>query len=195
VVSLHETRDTARVVATLGAALEGEDMREGEGETAGFEVLGWEALNPFYRQTVQLYQQQFGFLVLVILFMVALSVGNTINANTHERAAEFGTMAACGAPQREIYRLILLESALLGLGGGLLGALLGNALALLISDIGIPMPPPPNSDLGYISLIRAAWWISGLAFLVGLLAPVLAALRPASRAAKGDVAEALRQAA
>lgn len=184
VISLAETRDTARVAEDLEAAMSSSELQ----------VSRWEDLNPFYRQTVQLYQQQFGFLVLVILFMVALSVGNTINSNTHERAAEFGTMAACGAPQREIHRLILLESAILGLGGALIGVVLGNALALLISKIGIPMPPPPNSDLGYISLIRTAWWITGLSFVVGLLSPVLAALRPARRAARGDVAEALRQA-
>lgn len=160
----------------------------------GYELRDWRQLNPFYEQTVTLYQQQFGFLVLVILLMIALSVGNAINMNVHERAAEFGTMMACGARRRQVFRLILLESLLLGLLGAGLGVLLGNLLALGISAVGIPMPPPPNSDLGYIALVRLAWWITGLAALVGVLAPVLAALRPARRTARADIAEALRHA-
>ncbi|MEQ9462707.1 MAG: FtsX-like permease family protein [Haliea sp.] len=184
VLHLQRTDATAGVKHAAEATLAGR----------GFEVLDWQRLNPFYRQTVELYQQQFGFLVLVILLMVTLSVGNTINMNVYERAAEFGTMQACGAPRREIFRLILLESALLGLAGGAVGVVVGNGLALLISWVGIPMPPPPNSDIAYIALIRLAWWITGVAFLIGVLAPLVAALRPARRAARADIAESLRQA-
>tara|TARA_R110002110_G_scaffold414983_1_gene647335 strand:- start:20130 stop:21350 length:1221 start_codon:yes stop_codon:yes gene_type:complete len=184
VLRLERTDATAAVKRAAEAALAPD----------GFEVLDWRRLNPFYEQTVELYQQQFGFLVLVILLMVTLSVGNTINMNVHERAAEFGTMQACGAPQREIFRLVMLESALLGLAGATVGVVAGTGLALLISWIGIPMPPPPNSDIAYIALIRLAWWITGVSFLIGVLAPIVAALRPARRAARADIAESLRQA-
>lgn len=198
VIRLAQTRDTAAVAAAARAALRaiggGETaLGAGEGAAPRYEVQDWQQLNPFYRQTVQLYQQQFGFLILVILLMVALSVGNTINMSVYERAAEFGTMQACGTRRRQIFQQIVLESALLGIAGAALGVLLGNALALLISAIGIPMPPPPNSDLDYIALIRTAWWISGTAFAIGTLAPVIAALRPARRASRADIAGALRQ--
>ena len=184
VLRLARTEATAAVQQAAQATLAERDV----------EVLDWRRLNPFYEQTVALYQQQFGFLVLVILLMVTLSVGNSINMNVYERAAEFGTMQACGAPQRQIFRLVLLESAFLGAAGAVLGVVLGNGLALAISAVGIPMPPPPNSDIAYIALVRLAWWISGLAFAVGVLAPVIAALRPARRAARADIAESLRQA-
>ncbi|MEZ5556057.1 ABC transporter permease [Haliea sp.] len=184
VLRLSRTDATSATQQAAEAALAGE----------GFEVLDWKRLNPFYEQTVALYRQQFGFLVLVILLMVSLSVGNTINMSVYERAAEFGTMQACGAPRREIARLILLESALLGIAGATLGVVAGNGLALLISWIGIPMPPPPNSDIAYIALVRLAWWITGVSFLIGLLAPIVAALRPARRAARADIADSLRQA-
>lgn len=184
VLRLTTTADTGPVVARLRAG----------GLPEGLELRDWRQLNPFYGQTVTLYQQQFGFLVLVILLVIALSVGNAINMAVHERAAEFGTLQACGAPPRHVFRLILLESLVLGLVGAAAGIVLGNLLALAISAVGIPMPPPPNSDLGYIALIRQAWWITGLAFLVGVLAPVLAALRPARRAARADIAESLRRA-
>jgi putative ABC transport system permease protein len=183
VVRLEHTRDTSAVKESFEALLDGQ----------GYEVFDWKLLNPFYEQTVELYQQQFGFLLLVILLMLALSVGNAVNMNVHERAAEFGTMMACGAPRSAIFQLILAESALLGLCGAVVGVAAGNLLALLISAVGIPMPPPPNSDLGYISLIRLSWWVSLSAGMIGLLAPVAAAFKPALRAARADIADALRQ--
>lgn len=184
VLTLAETQATSSVKGALaGAYLE-----------QGYEIFDWMNLNPFYQQTVELYFGQFGFLMAVILLMVTLSVSNAMNMNVHERTAEFGTMKACGAPQREIFRLLLLESALLGMAGALLGALVGNVLAVAISTVGIPMPPPPNSDLGYTALIRMGWEISLLAALTGLLAPVVASLRPAWRASRADVAESLRYA-
>jgi len=184
VLKLERTAATAGVKSAVEAVVLGE----------GYEVFDWQVLNPFYEQTVELYQQQFGFLVLVILLMVTLSVGNAINMNVHERAAEFGTMMACGARRAEIFRLIITESALLGLLGAVLGVVAGNLLALLISAIGIPMPPPPNSDLDYIALIRLGWSITLVSGLLGVLAPAVAALRPALRASRADIAESLRQA-
>lgn len=184
VVRLSRTEATAGAVAAVEARLPASD----------YEVFDWKALNPFYEQTVELYQQQFGFLVAVILLMLMLSVGTTINMSVHERAAEFGTMMACGTRRKGVFRLILVESVILGVAGALLGAVLGNTLAVAISAVGIPMPPPPNADLGYIALIRTAWWITLLSAAVGMFAPVVAAIRPALRSARADISESLRQA-
>lgn len=183
VVRLTDTAVTGRV-AQLAA-----DMVTPQ----GFEVHDWVELNPFYRQTVQLYGQQFGFLVVVILAMITLSVGNAVNMNVHERTVEFGTMRACGARESGVLRLIILENAILGMLGATFGVLLGAFLAVAISAVGIPMPPPPNSDLAYDALIPLAWWISLLALAVGVFAPVLAALRPAWRVAHADIAASLRE--
>lgn len=184
VITLVETSTTSQAAAAIAIAQ----------QEHGYEVFDWMSLNPFYQQTVDLYLRQFGFLVVVILLMVILSVSNAINMNVHERSAEFGTMKVCGAPPREIFRLLLLENMILGLAGAMAGLVLGNVLALVISVIGIPMPPPPNSDLGYIALIRVGWVASLVAAAMGLLAPILASLLPAKRASKADIAESLRHA-
>lgn len=183
VIRLSDTGATERAAGRVNDAV----------VSQGFEVHDWVALNPFYRQTVQLYGQQFGFLAIVILAMITLSVGNAVNMNAHERAAEFGTMQACGARRGTIFRLILMENGLLGLLGAVVGVLLGSLLAVSISAVGIPMPPPPNSDLAYDALIPLSWWITFLAIAVGVMAPLLAALRPAWRTAHADIADSLRQ--
>ena len=72
----------------------------------------------------------------------------------YERVGEFGTLKALGKSSKDVHRLILIESVLVGVIGSLLGVLVGVLLAGLISSIGIPMPPPPNSNTGYTAYIR-----------------------------------------
>lgn len=183
VISLKQTRDTDALAARLQASLPG----------AGFEFKTWVELNDFYTQTVTLYQQQFGFLVVIILIMLLLSVSNTVNMGVFERVGEFGTMLAIGDPSRHVFRLIVAESLMLGLIGSTLGVAVGIALAVQISAIGIPMPPPPNADLGYTSRILIVPGYMALAFATGLVATILASLAPARRVSRMEIAEALRQ--
>jgi putative ABC transport system permease protein len=182
VVSLHETKDTPAVAERATKIL----------DTRKLEVRTWVELNDFYEKTIALYERQFGFLQLIILAMVLLSVSNTINMSVFERMGEFGTMFALGNRRRHVFQLIVLESALLGVIGGILGLALGVGLAGLISAIGIPMPPPPNANLGYTAFIRIVPQVLLMAFLVGLIGTVIAALLPAMRVVRTPVIDALR---
>lgn len=158
----------------------------------GFDVQPWFTLSDFYEKTVELYDRQFGVLRLIILIMVLLSVINSVNMTLFERTREFGTMRAIGDRSEWVFKLIIVESFWLGLIGGLLGMLLGCLAALGISAIGIPMPPPPNANLGYTALIRLDAASVLVAGAIGFVACVLAAIFPARRAAKADIVEALR---
>ena len=109
-----------------------------------------------------------------------------------ERTREFGTLRAIGDRSTDIFRLIVAESACLGLIGALAGMLLGCLMALAISSIGIPMPPPPNANLGYTALIRLDALTVLSAGAIGFTACLLASLLPAHRASKLDIGEALR---
>src|SRR5262249_10871704 len=120
-------------------------------------------------------------------------VANSVNMNLFERTAEFGTMRALGNRSRHVLAQILVETTVLGLLGSLIGVATGMLAAWAISTVGIPMPPPPNSDLGYVAQIRNVPEIVVSAFLVGTIAAVLAGIMPALRAARMPVAEALRQ--
>ena len=182
VVSLKKTSDTDRVGALLKQQL----------GPARLEVKTWVELNDFYEKTVALYQRQFGFLQLIVLIMVVLSVANSVNMSVFERVGEFGTMMSLGNRRGQIYRLILTESVLMGLIGSGLGVLLGVALALAISAVGIPMPPPPNANIGYTAHIQIIPLELLVAFVVGVLATVLAVLWPASRVSRTSIVDALR---
>lgn len=183
VVSLHKTEDTDRVMGLLA-----EDVPASE-----FEYRSWRTLSDFYDKAVKLYDRQFGVLQLIILLMVLLSVTNSVNMSVFERQGEFGTMQALGNRPSDIFRLILLESALLGLAGSVIGVIAGVGLAGLVSAIGIPMPPPPNSNFGYTAFIRIIPLSLLGAFAVGVLATVLAAIIPARKVTRLALIDALRQ--
>jgi putative ABC transport system permease protein len=62
-----------------------------------------------------------------------------------------------------------------------------------VSAVGIPMPPPPNADVGYTAQIRIVPSVVVTSFLVGVLATLIAFIAPAVRVARGDIADQLRQ--
>ena len=98
-----------------------------------------------------------------------------------------------GDRSARVFRLIVTESLCLGIIGSLAGAVIGVLLAQAISAVGIPMPPPPNADQGYISRILVVPEVVGLAFGIGVCAAFLASLLPARKVSRLPVAEALRQ--
>ncbi|MEO6422324.1 MAG: FtsX-like permease family protein [Candidatus Nitrotoga sp.] len=161
-------------------------------EPLGYTVKPWHELADFYQKTEALYRRQFGALQAIILVMLVLSVASTINMVVYERTGEFGTMLAMGQRRRQIFKLVLLENALLGLLGSLLGLIVGAALAGIISGIGIPMPPPPGSNVGYTATILLVPWVLVAATLTGALAAVVASVLPARRASRLSVVDALR---
>jgi len=183
VVSLKRTQDTQLIARTLAQKLDGNQ----------FEIKTWQELNDFYENTVALYQRQFGVLQFIILVMVLLSVANSVNMSALERVGEFGTMMALGNRRGAVFRLVLMENVLLGLGGALCGVLVGLTLAWVISSLGIPMPPPPNANRGYTAEIRVVPVIVLSSFGVGLVATVLAAILPAGRVSRTPIVDALRQ--
>lgn len=185
VVVLDKTEDTARAQESLRRTL----------APAGYEIVSWRELSDFYDKTVELYGRQFGVLRLIILLMVLLSVANSVNMTIFERTREFGTLLALGDRPGRVFRLIVTESVLVGLIGATLGMGVGCLAAWLISAVGIPMPPPPNANIGYTALIRLLPIEVLTAGVIGFAATCLAAVLPARRASRLPIVDALRHGA
>ncbi len=183
VLSLKQTADTDNVAMKLRTMF----------RPTEYETRTWVQLNDFYEKTIALYDVQFGFLQLIILAMVLLSVVNTVNMSVFERVGEFGTMMSLGSRRGDVFWLVLSENALLGLIGSGLGVAFGILLALAISTVGLPMPPPPNANIGYTAFIRIVPAIVIGSFVIGFVATMIAALLPASRVTRIPIVDALRQ--
>jgi len=167
-------------------------MRD-ESRGMGLEVRTWESLNDFYEKAVALYERQFGVLRVIVLLMVVLAVAGAINVRVLERAGEFGTMRALGNRGKDVVALIMVEGVLIGALGALIGTAIGCASAWGLSSLGIPMPPPPNSNLEFVARIELVPSVVLGAFAIGMLATVLASFAPAIRMARLPIVEALRR--
>lgn len=76
---------------------------------------------------------------VLIIFVVALVViNNALVMATLERVREIGTLRAVGAQRRFILAMLVLESVVIGLASGAVGALVGAILLGVLGKVGIP---------------------------------------------------------
>jgi putative ABC transport system permease protein len=148
----------------------------------------------FYNKTVRLFARQVWVVKLMIGVIIVLSISNTMMANVRERIAEIGTCMALGDNRRVVRRRFMTEGAVLGMFGGLLGVAVGTALAKAISQIGIPMPPPPGAAIGYTAGIRVTFGIVADALSLSVATAFVAGVLPAWRASRLNIVDALRHA-
>jgi putative ABC transport system permease protein len=144
-----------------------------------FGIVTAESLQTLWRQI-----SAAAFILTLLIASVSLGVGGVVIMNimlvaVAERTQEIGVRRALGARRRDIGRQFLLEAAMLSLGGGLAGALLGSLAALAINGL-LHFPARPSPALVLLGLALSA--------AVGLAAGYL----PARSAARLAVVDALR---
>jgi len=152
----------------------------------------WYALADFYNKTVKLFSRQMDVVRLIIALIIVLSISNILIMSVLERTGEIGTLMAMGLKRWRILYLFVIEGLMLGVIGGLLGVAIGTALAIGISAVGIPMPPPPGMETGYIGEIMVSWPLVTGAMLLAVLTTLLGSLYPAWKASSMKIVDALR---
>ncbi|PKO88748.1 MAG: ABC transporter permease [Betaproteobacteria bacterium HGW-Betaproteobacteria-12] len=182
VALLEQTELTEPTVATARSMLPAEQ----------FQIVPWTDLADFYNKTVVLFSKQVDVVKLIIGLIIVLTISNTQTMSVLERTTEIGTSLAIGSRSSEILRLFLLEGALIGIAGGLIGLGLGFLLAEAISSVGIPMPPPPGMARGYTGQILISSALAVDALVLAILTTLLASVMPAWKASRMNIVDALR---
>ncbi|MGE0455817.1 MAG: ABC transporter permease [Vicinamibacteria bacterium] len=144
-----------------------------------FGVVTAESLQALWRQI-----SAAAFVLSLLIASVSLGVGGIVIMNIMlvavvERTQEIGMRMAVGARKRDIRRQFLLESALLSLGGGVVGVVCGVLLAV---GVRVVLAFPAEVTPGIVSM--------GLALSVAV--GVAAGYWPARSASNLPVVEALR---
>ena len=128
--------------------------------------------------------------ILAGIAAISLAVGgigimNTMYTSVLERTKEIGAMKAIGANQKHILLIFLFESGLIGLVGGLIGAVFGTLFAFSVGTIA--------SLLGYDYLsISILWSVILFALLFAFIIGMISGLWPAYKASKLNPVDALR---
>ena len=156
-------------------------------------VLDFRTLNPFYVQTIQMFDTIFGFVFVLIGAIVLFTVSNTMNTAVVERTVEIGTLRAIGLRRAGIRGLFVTEGALIGLCGAILGVLLALGLSILVNQMGLTWWPPGNVEPLPLTITVLGETRMIVGTTVGLIViATLSAWWPAYRAAQLKVVDALR---
>ncbi|MFS0927734.1 ABC transporter permease [Enterococcus durans] len=115
----------------------------------------------------------------ISLFIAGVGVMNMMYISVSERTKEIGIRRALGATRKSIMLQFLLEGLILTLSGGLIGYLLGMALAYSVGSL-----IKVNVSLDLFTILLAV----GVSSVIGLVFSVM----PASEAAKKDLIDILR---
>jgi len=103
-------------------------------------VHDWDALQAGLRQMIQADISSAFFMYAVLVVLVAFSVLNTQLMSVLERTHEFGIVMSLGLTPGRLGRLVMLETALMGLMGFAIGTLLGAVVTGWISVHGFTYP-------------------------------------------------------
>ena len=148
-------------------------------------VHDWDTLLPGLKQAIQADFVSAWFMYGVLIVLVAFSVLNTQLMSVLERTKEFGITMALGVTPGRLGRLVMLETALMGFVGMVLGMALGAVLVLWLGQHGFTYPglEEMGGKFNLPGRIYPELTIIGLLLgpLIVLISSVVASLYPALR--------------
>jgi len=133
----------------------------------------------------------FGGIGAFILFVASISIIVAMTMSTYQRRRQIGIMKVLGANLKQIRNMFIVESALLGLLGGLLGILLSHWVVWGINILVIRFGDQPSGSDPEILFI--SWWILPLGLFFALLTGVMSGIFPAIRASRTDALTAIKR--
>jgi putative ABC transport system permease protein len=175
-VFIDEGADAAAVIADLRARLADYDLRVQDNASLRGGAL--EVFDRTFAITIAL-----RLLTTLVAFIGILSA---LMALQLEHTREYGAMRATGMTRRQLTRFTLIQTGLMGLVAGLMALPIGAVLSLVLTQV------VNVCSFGWTMGFRLLLGDFAEAFLVALVAALLAGLYPALRLARLQPAAALR---
>ena len=160
------------------------------------EVQNWKQLVPELALLTEMGDMYTYMLVIIILLSLGFGIVNTMLMVVLERVKEIGMLMAIGMSKIRVFMMLMFETVLLTLTGGIIGVLLGFLTASGLQKNGIDLSRYAQGleELGYDSIIYPvieSEIVSTIIFLV-IFTGILASIYPARKALKYKPAEAIR---
>ncbi len=138
------------------------------------------------------------FIMGLILLVGAIGIVNLVVLSALERVEEIGMMKAMGLKESEIVKVFLVESAGVGVAGGLVGLIFGSIATALMNNFGVDLQAlygDATLEMGVpiIGRVYGTWNLDSyiLFFLFGLFVAVGASLIPSYWAARKNPVDAI----
>lgn len=135
-------------------------------------------------------QTVFTIIGITALFIASIGMVNTMTISLLERTREIGIMKSIGATTNGIKQMFLMESILIGLGGGIGGLIIGfvstKVLSVLVAVLAYSLGGKP------VNIFYTPIWFYLLVMAFSLVIGLMTGIFPAKRAAKINPLDALR---
>ncbi|MCA9605562.1 MAG: ABC transporter permease [Myxococcales bacterium] len=204
-VSQLSGRPGAAEITILGDdvyALDALEQRIAPEVPADDELLDWLEVSPELRNGLEADGAFFDMAVAIILLVVLLGVASAQLTGVLERRKEFAVLAAIGMRGWSLVKVVVVEGLVLGVASALAALAWAAPLAWKLNTGGVNLGALMGSeDSGYAFgglLIDPMFypgfgaWMVPYAFLLALIATIVASLYPAWFASRTDPAQALR---
>lgn len=160
----------------------------------GFEAWSMQDWLEQMKKQSQMIQAVLGGLGAISLFVAALGITNTMIMSIYERTREIGVMKVIGAQIKDIKRLFLFESGMIGFLGGVAGAIFSYAVSWALNNMNLGniggMGGGMGGGGGKMSVIPL--WLVGFALLFSTLVGLISGYSPARRAMKLSALQAIK---
>jgi predicted permease len=179
------TREQANAeLATMASRFAAEYPATDKGNGFRFEQAG--SLPPSFKGTVLTFLAALSIVVLLVLCIACANVANLLLARATERSKEMAVRLTLGATRGALQRLILMESVILALGGGLFGFALSLWATQAMSAFHLPAPVPLDLNL------HADWRVLLYTFVLSVGAGLVLGVAPAWAASHPILSSALK---
>lgn len=173
------------------------DMKDVEKIQKKIKEMGYEAysLTDWLKQvqkSAATMQMVLGGIGAISLLVAALGITNTMVMSIYERTKEIGVMKVIGASLRDIKRLFLFESGLIGFMGGILGLGFSELASYLLNTFAgkLMINIAPVTESSKISIIPL--WLALSVLVFSTFVGLISGFYPARRATKLSPIEAIR---
>lgn len=155
-----------------------------------YKTTSWQDFNKQIAQFVSNQTVTNTIFYIFILLISAFVIANTTIMVVSRRKREIGILMAMGAPRYSILMVFLLENTLIGIPAGLLGCLLGFALAKLIVFLPMNVTGAGGGTSSMLIIARPEYFIYAMIFALAL--NLISGIYPAYMAARLDPVEAIQ---
>ncbi|MDD4975283.1 MAG: ABC transporter permease [Bacteriovorax sp.] len=163
-------------------------------DSPDIDILPWQVIEKQFYNTMVFEKRGIRICLLVIVFIVAIGVLNTILMTILERTTEYGVLRALGTRPIMVFNLIVLESSMLACLSIIVGFVLSFILNYWVSVHGIDYPAP--MDIGGFTITTMYGLIYPGAFttpaIVTFFTAFIVSIFPAIRAMKIVPVDAMR---
>ena len=162
-------------------------------------ISDWVQENPNFFAALKMEKRIMSIIMVLVVAVAAFNIVSTLIMAVIDKRADIAIMRTFGASPRSIMSIFIIQGALIGIIGTLLGATLGILIALNIDSI-IPFIESLfhvqflAKDVYYISEVpsQVLWSDVLLITLTSIILSLLATLYPSYKASQINPAEALR---